>query len=420
VSDRPALIGRTIAGRFRVTGFIGDGAMATVYRGVQDAEPRDVAIKVMQPHLVADKTFVGRFRREARAAARLIHPNTARILQYGIDGDVLFIVMELLAGQDLFELLVLERRLTEARAANIVAEVCDALAVAHDAGIVHRDLKPENVMLVRDESDPGIERVKVLDFGIAKILDSDPDAPPNSLASSVVTRVGVVVGTPAYMSPEQCRGEGIDARSDLYGCGVMLFQLVTGRLPFLGDRPFDFAIKHMSEPPPRPSTLLPSIHPGLEAIIMKALEKPADNRQQSARELAAQLRALLPELAGDLRSMRGVPRPATRASSTSPTLEFLRKEAAPPPPADDPKRLPSLDAGELDQAVTLTSAGNQTSPPARPSKDVEPPAPEPLVAVVEATTSPSRAGRSPLAWLLLSLTLTLLFSAAVTAAVLAR
>jgi serine/threonine-protein kinase len=419
VSDRPALIGRTIAGRFRVTGFIGDGAMATVYRGVQDAEPRDVAIKVMQPHLVADKTFVGRFRREARAAARLIHPNTARILQYGIDGDVLFIVMELLAGQDLFELLVLERRLTEARAANIVAEVCDALAVAHDAGIVHRDLKPENVMLVRDESDPGIERVKVLDFGIAKILDSDPDAPPNSLASSVVTRVGVVVGTPAYMSPEQCRGEGIDARSDLYGCGVMLFQLVTGRLPFLGDRPFDFAIKHMSEPPPRPSTLLPSIHPGLEAIIMKALEKPADNRQQSARELAAQLRALLPELAGDLRSMRGVPRPATRASSTSPTLEFSRKEAA-PAAAEDPTRLPSLDAGELDQAVTLTSAGNQTSPPASPTKDVEPRAPEPSVAVVEAATSPANAGRSPLAWLLLSLTLTLLLSAAVTVVVLAR
>ncbi|MCC6555939.1 MAG: serine/threonine protein kinase, partial [Polyangiaceae bacterium] len=142
----PQLIGRMVAGRFRITGFIGEGAMAAVYRGVQDAEPRDVAIKIMHPQLLGDSTFVGRFRREAKAAARLHHPNTVQIIDYGVDGRLPYIVMELVAGKDLFEILVLERRLPEARAARIMMGVCDALAAAHEHGIVHRDLKPENVM----------------------------------------------------------------------------------------------------------------------------------------------------------------------------------------------------------------------------------------------------------------------------------
>src|SRR5262245_32603952 len=260
------LIGRTLAGRFRITGFIGDGAMATVYRGVQEGDPTDVAIKILRPDLVGDRTFVGRFRREAKAASRLNHPNSVRIVHYGVDDGLFFIVMELVAGQDLFEHLTIERRLTEARAAGVLVQICGALAAAHAQGVVHRDLKPENIMLVVDPESPSGERVKVLDFGIAKILDAnlkDPDAPPNSLASSVVTRVGIVVGTPAYMSPEQCRGEPVDARTDVYACGVLLYQLVTGRLPFYGETPFDFALQHVQQPPPAPSTLVPGIHPGL-------------------------------------------------------------------------------------------------------------------------------------------------------------
>src|SRR5580693_165390 len=241
MSSDTAIIGRTLAGRFRVTAFIGEGAMASVYRGVQEAEPRDVALKIMHPHLVSDATFVGRFRREAKAAARIVHPNSVKIVDCGVDGDLLYIAMELLAGQDLFETLVLDRRFSEARAAGVMIQVTDALVAAHDKGIVHRDLKPENIMLLRDPRDPSVERVKVLDFGIAKILERDtPSAdggPPSQ--HSALTGVGTVVGTPAYMSPEQCRGEPIDTRSDVYTAGILLYQLVAGRLPFSGDNAMD-------------------------------------------------------------------------------------------------------------------------------------------------------------------------------------
>ena len=169
-----SLIGRTLGERFRIIGFIGEGAMASVYRAVQIEEPRDVAVKVMHPHLTGDPTFVGRFRREAKAASQIQHPNTVQILDYGVDGRVLYIAMELLAGQDLFETLVVERRLGERRAVRILIQICDALIAAHDKGIVHRDLKPENIMLLPpDVTDPTAPRVKVLDFGIAKILERE-------------------------------------------------------------------------------------------------------------------------------------------------------------------------------------------------------------------------------------------------------
>ena len=293
-----ALIGRTLAGRFRITGFIGEGAMASVYRGSQEAEPRDVAIKVMHPQLAKDEAFVKRFRREAKAASRLNHPNSVHILEYGVDEELLYIVMELLTGRDLFEVLVVERRIAEARAARILIQALDALTVAHEQGVVHRDLKPENIMVMRDGDEPFLERVKVLDFGIAKILDRDhsTDAPASSLASSALTTVGVVVGTPEYMSPEQCRGEPVDARSDIYACGVLLFQLLTGRTPFSGDSPVQVAMMHLRENPPMPSSLVPNIHPALEAVLLMALNKWPAQRQPSARALAAELQRLLPEL----------------------------------------------------------------------------------------------------------------------------
>jgi serine/threonine-protein kinase len=295
-SDDASIIGRTLAGRFRVTAYIGEGGMASVYRAEQDAEPRDVAVKILHPHLVSDATFVGRFRREARAAAKVVHPSSVRILDTGVDGQLLYIAMELLGGQDLFEILVLERRLAEARAVSIVADVADALAAAHARGVIHRDLKPENIMLVPDPADPSRETVKVLDFGIAKILERDVKASSDGLPSMypALTGVDTVVGTPAYMSPEQCRGEAVDHTSDIYACGVLLYQLVTGRLPFTAASTMDIAVMHVRTPPAPLGSLVPLVHPRLAAAVDKALAKWPAQRQQSAVELRDELRAILP------------------------------------------------------------------------------------------------------------------------------
>jgi serine/threonine-protein kinase len=311
------LIGRTLGGRFRVTGFIGEGAMASVYRGVQEAEPQDVAIKIMHEHLVGDPTFIGRFKREAKAAAQILHPNTVRVLDAGVEGSIVYIAMELLGGQDLFELLVLEKRLSEARAVRIIMQVAEALEAAHARGIIHRDLKPENVMLLAPvpESDDALsgvdhapeilyERVKVLDFGIAKILDPDEltssrDEPASGALATALTTVGMVVGTPQYMSPEQCRGETIDTRSDLYACGALLHQLVTGRPPFHGTRAMELAAAHIRTPAPALSTLLRGVNPKLEKTVLRALAKWPAERQQTARELYEELASMLAELSNE-------------------------------------------------------------------------------------------------------------------------
>jgi serine/threonine-protein kinase len=334
MGSQEAIIGRTLAGRFRVTGFIGEGAMASVYRAVQAAEPREVALKIMHAQLISDATFVGRFKREARAAAKIEHPASVKIVDYGVDDGTLYIAMELLAGQDLFETLVLERRLSEARAANILIQVADALVAAHDKGIVHRDLKPENIMILRGDHEG--ERVKVLDFGIAKILEADTpsgDSAPSSTLN-VLTSVGTVVGTPAYMSPEQCRGDPIDHRSDIYTAGIVLYQLVTGRLPFAGDNAMDLAVKHVRTPPTPPSEVVPGIHPGLAELILKALSKWPAQRQQSAAELRDGLRALLPELSTT---------PLDLAPATPPAAAPAGK------PAKDATTLPPAADGEGDE-----------------------------------------------------------------------
>jgi serine/threonine protein kinase len=206
--------------------------------------------------------------------------------------------MELVSGQDLFEVLVRERRLSQARAARIVVQVCAALEAAHRHGVVHRDLKPENVMLVRDPSQPGREMVKVLDFGIAKLLErEEPVEPRDGRAESLITLVGTVIGTPEYMSPEQARGTPpLDARSDVYAVGVLFYQLVTGRLPFRGETPIEVILQHIERAPAPPSSLVPELHPELERIILTALAKWPALRQKSAERLADEVFAVLPEL----------------------------------------------------------------------------------------------------------------------------
>jgi serine/threonine-protein kinase len=291
------LIGRQVAGRFTIKRFLGEGGMATVYVAEQAQEPKQVALKIMNDELNADRTFVKRFQREAKAAARVQHPNSVQIIDYGVSERLSYIAMELLEGDDLYVLLEREGAIAQGRAARILVEVCDALMVAHELGIVHRDLKPENIMVMADPSHPSGERVKVLDFGIAKLLAPDTAAAdPRIDPTSAVTRAGTFIGTPAYMSPEQCALLPVDTRADIYTCGVLLFQLVTGRLPFEGQTPLHTATLHIHEQAPRPSSVAPAIDQRLEAIIMKALAKKPTDRHQTARHLASTLRKILPDL----------------------------------------------------------------------------------------------------------------------------
>ena len=182
------LIGRQVAGRFTIKRFLGEGGMATVFVAEQDQEPRQVALKIMNEDLNADRTFVKRFQREAKAAARVQHPNSVSLIDYGVADGLSYIAMELLAGDDLYVLLEREGAITQGRAARLVVEVCDALMVAHELGIVHRDLKPENIMVIPDPAHANGERVKVLDFGIAKLLAPDSVAPVDPRLEAFVAR----------------------------------------------------------------------------------------------------------------------------------------------------------------------------------------------------------------------------------------
>ncbi len=294
-----SLIGRLLANRFQVASFIREGGMAQVFCGVQDEEPQHIAIKVVHPELAEDPEVVARFLREAELASRLVHPNIVRIIDVGEDGDLLYMVMELLFGEDLFAPIKRKGSFSEARAVEIALQVCSALQHAHEQGVIHRDVKPENIMICRQPEDPLREVVKVLDFGIAKVLDAKSDVvlpteAPTSVRS-VLTRVGALVGTPAYCSPEQGRAEPVDHRADLYSLGVVLYELVCGRPPFEGQTPLHLVAKHVHETPAPPSSHC-AVHPGLEALIVRVLAKRPADRPQSAAEMAAALRQLLPEL----------------------------------------------------------------------------------------------------------------------------
>jgi serine/threonine-protein kinase len=231
---------------------------------------------------------VARFRIEALAASRLDHPNVLRVLDYGCEPEdgLWFLVTEHLDGEDLADLLAAHGPLPSERAAGMAREVCAALQHAHKRGVIHRDVKPRNVRVVRREDDEGQEQehVKLLDFGTAMLT-----AGPGMDRSSDQ----ILLGTPAYMSPEQASGQSIDGRSDIYACGVLLFEMVAGRLPFERSSPLELAAAHIHVRPPRPRSIQSSIDPELEGIILKCLRKDPADRPQSARELREALGRLL-------------------------------------------------------------------------------------------------------------------------------
>jgi len=278
------IVGRVIANRYRIESLVGAGAIGAVYKASHVDLPRTFAIKVLHPHFRADAQLLASFRTEARAASLLDHPNVTVVHDFGEEPDgLVYIVMEYLAGVNLQAVLDEERRIEPRRAMAIMVQVCSALSAAHERGIVHRDVKPDNIMLVPSRDDEGrpFEMVKVCDFGIAA-LESSPAA-----ASGEWT-----AGTPEYMAPEQAQGRA-DVRTDVYACGIVLYEMLTGRPPFVGDSPAATLAKHMNELPRRPSEIVSGLPPGLEPLVLCAIEKTPARRFGSMRDFRAELKRLL-------------------------------------------------------------------------------------------------------------------------------
>lgn len=314
-------IGRALAGgKLLIEQLIGRGGVGAVYKARHRELMMPVAVKVLHESFQNDLDFARRFYAEALAASRLDHPNITRVIDFGQEPDgQLYFAMEYLDGVELRKVLDKEGKLSGARIASVMMQVCAGLSHAHTRGIVHRDIKPENLVLVPGHDDDGkpIEIIKVCDFGIALHRAAENE------------EEGTVAGTPEYMSPEQCRSDDLDARSDVYACGVVLYELATGQVPFTGDRPTQLLNKHQFTPPLPPSKIDPNVDPLLEEIILKALSKAPSDRQQSMRELRVALRELLDPIMVDASppppSMRDVPtseefRPVPAARKPLPTL----------------------------------------------------------------------------------------------------
>jgi eukaryotic-like serine/threonine-protein kinase len=268
---------RVLNGRYEIDSRLGEGGMATVFGGSDRVLGRKVAVKVLARQYARDRTSVERFRREAQAAAGLNHPNVVSVFDTGSDDGVHYIVMEHVEGRTLADIIREEGALPPARAAEIAVDVCRALSSAHEKGMVHRDVKPGNVLLTPDGG------VKVADFGIARVASGEP-----------LTATGSVMGTASYLSPEQARGASIDARSDIYSLGCVLYEMLTGQTPFAGDTPVSIAYKHVEEQPTAPTLVNPAVPEGLEAVVTKAMAKDPADRFQSATQMARDLREAAP------------------------------------------------------------------------------------------------------------------------------
>ena len=271
------LVGQTLDAKYHIIAKLGSGGMGSVYKARRIHIGDSVAIKVLHPELVGDQQAIERFRREAQAAARLKHPNAVGVHDFAVSGGGLaYIVMELVEGKSLGAIIKKQGPLDPSFVAEILSKVCSALDEAHRQRIVHRDLKPDNILVSRVRG--GVE-VKVLDFGIAKLRDLSPEV-------NTLTEKGMLVGTPLYMSPEQCMGDEIDGRSDIYSLGVVLYEMLTGVLPFQSPIPTAVIVQHVTTTPPPLSEVNSEITPGVEKAVMRALEKRKEERPQTAGELA--------------------------------------------------------------------------------------------------------------------------------------
>ena len=272
-------IGKVLAGKYRIDGFLKRGGMGAVYRGTHLMLDKPVAIKLIKPELVTSEDTVKRFQREARAASHLDHPNIVTVYDLGRSEDgSLYIAMEIVNGKNLKEAVKADGPFEPGRAVGIARAIASALALAHRNKIIHRDLKPQNIMLALDNE--GRETPKLLDFGIAKTFEAD---------SPALTSTGMLLGTPQYMSPEQAEGKAVDARTDLYALGIILYEMLVGKVPFDAPSIPAILVKHLKEPPQPPSSLRGDIAPSLESIVLRCLEKEPSQRFENAEDLSRAL-----------------------------------------------------------------------------------------------------------------------------------
>jgi serine/threonine protein kinase len=332
------LIGHTLDDKYRIEKRLGIGGMGTVYRARHLLIDRPVAIKVLNPRFVEDEAAQLRFRREARAAGRLQHSNAVGVTDFGSTSDgYVYIVMELLEGRTLREVLAKEAPLDTARAVALMLQTADAVAAAHDAGIIHRDLKPANIFIVQNSEVPAV--VKVLDFGIAKLaaesLEDDD--------SKTLTLVGAMIGTPRYMSPEQCDGAELTPAADVYSLGVILYEMLSGVVPFSGSTPLAIAMKHASEAPRPPSEYVSSIPRALEEVVLHSLEKRPEDRPPNAAEFRRELLATAERLGLE-----------HSAATSAPDIQALRDVGT-----ESPSGRLIIDISRLRENRAATSSGNE-------------------------------------------------------------